>query len=341
MKLKIKHLQGTDLIHLLIFLICLSVVLALAGLLLSEGVIRVLFGTLVVIVTLAIALFCFGIMPRVAQHDAAVNTLLAMDSHHEKPVSTEEIPPLNILIDEVMTVEREQYLVALSQNQNSLMVLQNQINPHFLYNTLDCIRGEALESGMDDIASMVEALSVFFRYSISSGDVLVQLRDELRNIQIYYQIQRYRFKDRFTMEIECEDEHALDCYLPKLTLQPIMENCILHGLEMKESGGRIVFHICLTDQRLIITVTDNGCGMNHNELTRLREKINSESGTQSERGMVRHGIAIQNINRQIKLIFGSSYGLSVSSQPNIGTEVELQIPAVNQKRGITLQGVWQ
>ena len=286
---------------------------------------------------LSALLFHFLLLPRLQQHDLAVNSLLAFSSRtreaEEKPV----IPPLNVLVDEVLEETRAQYQMMLSQNQNSLVVLQNQINPHFLYNTLDCIRGEALDSGMDDVASMVESLSTFFRYSISSGDILVQLRDELRNIQIYYQIQKYRFKDRFRMEIDCEDDRALDCYLPKLTLQPIMENCILHGLEMKEADGLIAFHICLTDQRLIVTVSDNGCGMGPNELAQLREKINSEPMPASERGMVRHGIAIQNINKQLKLLFGNGYGLSVSSMPNVGTEVELQIPAVYQKRSFAAQ----
>ncbi|MBR1455995.1 MAG: histidine kinase [Oscillospiraceae bacterium] len=299
---------------------------------------RLIAAALLLVAGAAFLLFQFGIRPKLVQHDMAVNTLLTLSDRGEDGEERLVLPPLNVLLDEVISQQRAKYQMMLSQDRNSLMVLQNQINPHFLYNTLDCIRGEALESEMDDIASMVESLSTFFRYSISSGDILVQLRDELRNIQIYYQIQKYRFKDRFRMEIECEDDRALDCYLPKLTLQPIMENCILHGLEMTEADGLILIHVCLTDQRLIITVSDNGCGMTPNELAQLREKINSELPPASERGMVRHGLAIQNINKQLKLIFGQGYGLYVSSQVGEGTEVELQIPAVFRRRDLTLRG---
>ena len=307
--------------------------LAAAGLvvaILCHGVAQAAGVGVLLVTAVSLAVFLTQIRPKILQHDLAVNTLLAAGM---RPETEEEghIPPLNLLLDEVMTEVHKSYQAALSQNQNSLVVLQSQINPHFLYNTLDCIRGEALEMGMDDIASMVESLSSFFRYSISSGDILVQLRDELRNIQMYYQIQRYRFRDRFRLEVECEDERALDCYLPKLTLQPIMENCILHGLEMKEADGLIRIHVTLTDKRLIVTISDNGCGMSPNELDLLREKINSPVSPESERGMVRHGIAVRNINKQLKLLFGNQYGLSISSQLGEGSEVEIQIPAVYQR----------
>ena len=113
-----------------------------------------------------------------------------------------------------------------------------------------------------------------------------------------------------------------------------MENCILHGLELKEADGLIRIHVTLTDRRLIVTVSDNGCGMSPNDLERLREKINSPVSPESERGMVRHGIAVRNINKQLKLLFGPAYGLSVSSRLGEGTEVEIQIPAVDQRRAL-------
>ena len=312
------------------------VLLAVAGMtiaILCKGVPQLAGVGILLVTGSSLAVFVTQIYPKLLQHDLAVNTLLASEMRLEAEEDG-QIPPLNLLLDEVMTEVHKSYQAALSQNQNSLVVLQNQINPHFLYNTLDCIRGEALEMEMDDIASMVESLSSFFRYSISSGDILVQLRDELRNIQMYYQIQRYRFRDRFRLEVECEDERALDCYLPKLTLQPIMENCILHGLEMKEADGLIRIHVTLTDKRLIITISDNGCGMSPNELDLLREKINSPVSPESERGMVRHGIAVRNINKQLKLLFGNPYGLSISSQLGEGSEVEIQIPAVYQRRAL-------
>ena len=329
-RLQIGSALAARIVYVLLILLALA---ALVLVILCKGWVRMLGIGGLLMAVLSLWLFLSQIQPKMIQHDLAVNTLLTSSARAETE-EDEPIPPLNLLMDEVILEVQQSYQRALSQNQNSLAVLQSQINPHFLYNTLDCIRGEALEAEMDDIASMVESLSSFFRYSISSGDILVQLRDELRNIQIYYQIQRYRFRDRFRLEVECEDERALDCYLPKLTLQPIMENCILHGLELKEADGLIRIHVTLTDRRLILTVSDNGCGMSPNDLERLREKINSPVSPESERGMVRHGIAVRNINKQLKLLFGPAYGLSVSSRLGEGTEVEIQIPAVDQRRAL-------
>lgn len=334
MMIRLQELRGTKVSGLVYAHLALVTAFSLFLILFCPGRPAAVGIGILLLTAVAFAVFYINIRPRLIQHDLAVNTLLAVSTRVDIGEETGQLPPLNLLMDEVLLDVRNSYQKVLSQNQNSLVVLQNQINPHFLYNTLDCIRGEALESGMDDIAGMVESLSRFFRYSISSGDILVQLRDELRSIQLYYSIQRYRFRDRFRLEVECEDDRALDCYLPKLTLQPIMENCILHGLEMKEADGLIRIHVLLTDRRLIITVSDNGCGMSPNDLDRLREKINSDLRPESERGVVRHGIAIRNINKQLKLLFGAQYGLSVSSQLNLGTEVELQIPAVDQRRAL-------
>lgn len=285
--------------------------------------------SIVMLLALAILIVLLNYLrPKLNQYDTATSSLLAQEHWGSDAFNPNSLPPLNLMIDEVLTEEKLHYQQILVQNQNSLAVLQNQINPHFLYNTLDCIRGEALDAGMDNIASMVEALSAFFRYSISTSNMLVQLRDELRNIKIYYQIQQYRFKNRFSLEIECEDERALDCYLPKLTLQPIVENCILHGLEAKEADGIIKIHVILTDKRLIITVSDNGCGISPNELARLQDRLESDEVPDYGRKVVRHGIAMKNINLQLKLIFGQNYGLSISSQLDVGTETEIQIPSI-------------
>ena len=314
-------------------LLAISAVAAAALSLLSDRA-KVLGVAACLLLVGVIVLLRLCVQPRLVQHDLALKAVLAAMPRSETGHANRDTAPLSILIDETLQHLRTNYLRVLSRNQNSLMVLQNQINPHFLYNTLDCIRGEAMECGMEDVSNMVEALSAFFRYSISSGDMLVQLRDELRNIQIYYQIQKYRFRDRIRLEVDCPDERALDCYLPKLTLQPIIENCILHGLEMRESDGLIAIHIELTDMRCIITVCDNGCGMSPNSVDMLRQRIDSDLDLGDERGMARHGIALCNINRQLKLLFGADSGLTVSSELGVGTEMEIQIPAVYNRRSL-------
>lgn len=313
-------------------LLCLSLLLDLAAAVLTgSALVRAALIIAAVCILALLALCHRVVIPGMMQYDMAVNTLLAMSPSSHENVRSENLPSLMLLIDHVFTDIRDRYQKVLSQNRNSLAVLQNQINPHFLYNTLDCIRGEALDAGLDDVANMVESLSAFFRYSISTSDMLVQLRDELRNIQIYYQIQRYRFRDRFRLEVECEDERALNCYLPKLTLQPLMENCILHGLERTESDGLISIHIDLTDKRLIITLTDNGCGISPNDLARLQDKLAATELPEASSPRSSHGIALRNINLQLKLLFGQNYGLSLSSQQGVGTEAEIQIPAVYQR----------
>ncbi len=337
MKRSLQRLSGTQAVTATYILLSLALAAALAVAVFSRDG-RLPGIAACMLICAGIAVLRLWIHPRLVQHDLALKTLLAARPQRSEGQTCTDSAPLGVLIDEVMQQVRENYLEILSRNQNSLMVLQNQINPHFLYNTLDCIRGEAMESGMDDIANMVEALSSFFRYSISSGDVLVQLRDELHNTDIYHQIQQYRFRDRIKLDIECEDERALDCYLPKLTLQPIVENCILHGLEMRESNGLIAIHVELTDKRVIITVSDNGCGMSANGVDMLRQKLESGHDLDGERGMVRHGIALRNINQQLKLIFGPEYGLSVSSQLGVGTEMEIQIPAVFSRRACRTGG---
>ena len=146
------------------FLLALTALLMLGF---CKGWARLAGAGLLLVTGLFFALFLTQILPKLIQHDMAVNTLLASASLAETEEEG-EVPPLNLLLDEVMQDVQKSYMTALSQNQNSLAVLQSQINPHFLYNTLDCIRGEALEAEMDDIASMVESLSSFFRCSTVS-----------------------------------------------------------------------------------------------------------------------------------------------------------------------------
>lgn len=127
-------------------------------------------------------------------------------------------------------------LISNSKKHAEYLALQNQINPHFLYNTLEGIRSEALIEGIDSVAEMTEALSTFFRYTISSVERLVTLEDELGNIENYYTIQQFRFGDRLDLEIEFDMEdpnEVLKIKIPKLTLQPIVENSIFHGIERK------------------------------------------------------------------------------------------------------------
>lgn len=241
------------------------------------------------------------------------------------PISAEEksmFERFSLLLD-------KNRLIALSKKTSEYLALQNQINPHFLYNTLEGIRAEAVISGVDTIAEMTEALATYFRYTISQVDNLVTLEEELANVENYYYIQKFRFGDRLDLMIryDCEDEYSvLQCQIPKLTLQPIVENSIYHGLEQKMEKGHLDIKITATDQHLIIMVSDDGVGMEKEQVKKMNEVLRSlrleEMQTESSRG----GIAVRNVNNRIKLLFGEEYGISIYSQSGAGTDVEITLP---------------
>jgi two-component system sensor histidine kinase YesM len=205
-----------------------------------------------------------------------------------------------------------------------ISALESQINPHFLYNTLESIRGQAIVSGSVDIAKTTEALAVFFRYSISQKRNIVTLQDEINNIKNYFLIQKYRFDDRFQLEILTDDNDISDYVLPKLTLQPIVENAIFHGLETKEGSGTVKIAITTTVKRLLITVSDNGLGMTSEILDCVNQKLRDDTFPSEENS----GIALVNVNRRIKLFFGDQYGLQIYSIQGKGTDVEIVLPLV-------------
>ena len=223
-----------------------------------------------------------------------------------------------------------------SKRQAQYRALQNQINPHFLYNTLDGIRSEALLGGMDSLADMTEALASFFRYTISRTENLVTLEEELENCRTYFKIQQYRFGDRLRLEIvrDMSDwEEIRGALIPKLTLQPVLENSIIHGTELKLGEGVTRIVVERTRRRLVILVRDNGVGMEEEQLHELNRKLSqglqepdtSAHGTQG-------GVALANVNNRIRLIFGEEYGMHVYSLIGQGTDVEISIPFTTRRR---------
>lgn len=213
----------------------------------------------------------------------------------------------------------------LAEQQSQYAALQSQINPHFLYNTLESIRSEALLNQNPSIAKMTETLSRFFRYCISNQSDIITLRDEILNLNDYFYIQKYRFGDRFSLDIEIDDEKALETYMPKMILQPLVENAIFHGLENKKNGGRITIHSTLASGILYLWVNDNGVGMNAEQLQKLNYRLLHPETPQLVNG--RHkGIAMANINKRIQLMFGPEYGIRISSIEQKGTDIEIRLP---------------
>ncbi|MDY0289800.1 MAG: sensor histidine kinase [Sphaerochaeta sp.] len=216
-----------------------------------------------------------------------------------------------------------------SKRQAQFLALQNQINPHFLYNTLEGIRSEALLAGLDNVASMTEALSTFFRYTISSVENLVTLEQELENTRNYFFIQQFRFGNRMALDVVIDDEdkaEVLSYRIPKLTLQPIVENCIIHGLESQVGQGHLRIHIETTQSRLLVTVSDDGVGMERTVLEKMHRNLSVRSFEYMKRDEHHGGIALVNVNNRIKLLFGEQYGLTVTSQMGVGTDVLISLP---------------
>ncbi len=216
-----------------------------------------------------------------------------------------------------------------SMKQAEYLALQNQINPHFLYNTLEAIRGDALISGMVPLAEIAEALATYFRYTISKMNRLVTVEEELSNVKNYFRIQRYRYGDRMqmTLNYDKENQELLTLRIPKLTLQPIVENAVIHGLEAKVGQGLIRLTAQTTQSRLLLHVSDNGVGMAREALARLTERLTQtrfdyiDSDAEKE-----GGIALVNVNNRLRLLFGEQYGLNIYSEPDVGTDVEITLP---------------
>lgn len=203
----------------------------------------------------------------------------------------------------------------LREKDAQLLLLQSQINPHFLYNTLDALYFMALIEQADDIADMVQALSNMFKLSLNKGDKLITLHDEIEHMKDYMKIQNFRFHDRFTLHIDV-DEEILDEKILTFILQPILENAVYHGLESKIGPGNISLSVKPNGDNLSISIKDDGVGI---EDMALFEK----------------GYAIKNIKERIKLFYGEEYHLTIASERNIGTTVSILIPYSEEDRVCT------
>lgn len=213
----------------------------------------------------------------------------------------------------------------LLKKQMDLSILQGQINPHFLYNTLESIRSQAELADQEEIANEIETLGNYFRYCINSHGKPVHLFEELQNIQDYYQIIRFRFFDRIKLIIDIPDASILQTYLPQLTIQPVVENAINHGLKDKIHNGIITISATKSDDVVYLRISDNGCGMNEEQLQELENRIANPADLILAKEK-KHGIALPNIHHRIQLIFGSTYGLHIQSIPGEGTDICIDYP---------------
>lgn len=220
------------------------------------------------------------------------------------------------------------YEMELSKKQTQIYAYQSQINPHFLYNMLQCMRGISLMHDIPEVAQICTNMADLFRYSIK-GAFLVPLQNELNIIDKYLYMIEVRFQGRITYKLEVSD-NTKDCLIPKMILQPLVENAIFHGLDEIEEGGIITINTTRSDDDLYITITDNGIGFSEEALQnlnqRLKEEIkfisNSPSGSSENIGVI-------NIHNKIRLYEGTDYGISIDSVPD-HTSVILHLNASQQ-----------
>ena len=219
-------------------------------------------------------------------------------------------------IQELMTTVREE---EVNLRKTELKALQAQINPHFLYNTLDSIAWMCEQGRNADAVKMVHALARLFRISISRGHELIPIAKELEHAESYLQIQMYRYKNQFTYTFDV-DPDCLGYYCNKITLQPIIENSINHGLELMVEEGRIDVCVRQDGDDIVFSVQDNGVGMSEEQI----EAIMQHGPTD------RTGIGIKNVNDRLKIYFGRNYGLHITSEPDVGTCVEIRMPKIRE-----------
>lgn len=224
-----------------------------------------------------------------------------------------------------MTAEIGRLVDRIKEEQSNLRLmesklLQAQINPHFLYNTLDTIVWLAEAGQKEEVVKMVSLLSEFFRTTLSKGKDYITLEEEKRHVESYLQIQQFRYQDIMDYKI-CMDKEILGYTIPKLTLQPLVENALYHGIKNKRGGGTITIEGTKKGNRIELKVVDTGRGMSEQELAGLRRYI---AGYVSEAD---RGFGLANVNQRIHHYYGDEYGIFFESEENIGTEAVVIIPA--------------
>ena len=216
-------------------------------------------------------------------------------------------------IQRLMTTVREEEVVL---RKTELKALQAQINPHFLYNTLDTIIW-LVETGKNEQAvEMVTSLSNFFRSSLSQGRDIITLGEEEIHVRSYLEIQQVRYRDILRYEIHVQPE-LRGCMLPKLTLQPLVENALYHGIKLRRGLGCILVDAAQEDDRVCITVRDDGAGMPPERLQQLRQSLDTEEPV---------GFGLRTVYRRLRLLYGEQCSMELESEPGAGTTVTLRFP---------------
>lgn len=233
----------------------------------------------------------------------------------------------NIMIERINNLLTEKIKEQENLAKAELRTLQAQITPHFLYNTLDTIVWLAEMGKTQQVVDMVKALSDFFRIGLSKGQDWITLRDEVRHTESYLTIQQIRYRDILNFEIDIDDS-ILDSMILKLTLQPLVENALYHGIKGSRGGGKISVVGRKLDGRTIqLEVTDNGAGFTKERLAQILAELGDDAREPHQK---ESGFGLDNVNRRVRLYYGKEYSLAITSQRQKGTCVSLTIPLVER-----------
>ena len=323
-------------ITLALFLLSIFIIyllLATGGSFFQTGMKLLLLGLLCLCI-LTLAYFYYDVLRPYKTYQSTLRRVLEGYSEvqelQELPVYlTEESHEEYHYISEILSANR---IIEEGEKLAYIQNLQNQMNPHFLYNILENIRSESLLNGLESVANMAELLGDFYRYTISQEDNFVSLKEELDNAEVYFQIQRFRFSKKLELEVKVQ-ENLLSLKVPRILLQPIVENSIVHGLEGRESGGKVEISISRSNQHVYIQVSDDGIGIEEEKLRKINEDLRNirrgfQGGVVGKRDMGKAGMGVSllNIQERIHLLYGREYGLYLQSLENSGTDVCVVLP---------------
>lgn len=223
----------------------------------------------------------------------------------------------NMMTERISRLIEEDYKSKILLRETEFKFLRAQINPHFLYNTLDAISWKAAMGGNRDVSKMAVALGRILRWSISKSDNLVMLKEEIQNVEDYLSIQKMRYGDSLSYMIAVEDEE-LALTVPKMILQPLVENALVHGLESREGEKKLVIAAESDEKNLKIYIKDNGKGISQE---RIQEIADGKVQQQKQ-----HGVGLYNVHRRIQMNYGNEYGIRIFSELEKGTEIQITVP---------------
>jgi two-component system sensor histidine kinase YesM len=225
----------------------------------------------------------------------------------------------NAMVVDINGLMNEVYNTQKEKRQKELQVLQSQINPHFIYNTLDTLQWKALEYEANEIADLIMSLSSFFRISLNKGKEFISLDKELEHVKSYLTIQQFRYNDILEYEINC-DNSLYSCYLPKILIQPLVENAIYHGIKPKLNKGIIKINVFKENNILNIEVSDDGVGIKKEKLEKIRYNLKEH--------LTSDNYGLYNVSQRVYLYYGNDYGLTIQSSENVGTCITIKLPII-------------